>query len=531
MEMRALSLIFFLALLSAILVLPLVLCSPPSPVNATTQATTVIYTPTTALLPNPERGFFHYTATHSNNYTPLDLATLQGYRQNENITLILRLFYLDDFIDSDISQTYLTAMQADFDTVREAGLKAIVRFAYADQLHFAPGTTWPPIPPYSDATKEWILTHIEQLRPVLQANSDVIAVMQAGFIGVWGEWFYTDYFVQDPWNPDMVTATDYISRGHVLTATLAVLPPNRMVQARTPLNKQQIYDPQFPRVYTPGVGEMWALDPADAHNGSDIARTGHHNDCFLADDADFGTYAHITEDKAYLAKETLYLPMGGETCNPNPPRSQCPTALEELARFHWSYLNTDYHPEVLASWDTGVPPHDCLDEVKQQLGYRFTLVEGTYADEVKAGDEFAVDIQLRNDGWAAPFNPRLVELLLRHKTSGVIYKATLPDDPRFWLADDNAIYSLNHTICTPAGMPLGDYELLLNLPDPEPLLYWRREYAIRLANALVWEDNTGYNKLLHTITVSETATSPTCNGVLLKPVFKVYLPAVLRNFR
>lgn len=513
MKIRALSLIFFLALLSITLVLLLIPCSPSLPVHATTQETTVIYVPTTTLFPNPERGFYHHTETHSNNYTPLDLATLQSYRQDENITLILRVFYLEDFVDEAISLAYLAAMQADFDTVREAGLKTVIRFAYTN-----PANGWPPTPPYGDATKAQVLAHLEQLRPVLQADSDVIAVVQAGFIGIWGEWYYTDHFVQDPWNPGEVTPEDYANRGQVLTTTLDVLPANRMVQLRAPRYKERIIPES--RNYTP-------ITLAQAHSGTPIARTGHHNDCFLAPFNDGGTYITPTVEYPYLEAETKYVTMGGETCAVNPPRSECPAALEELARFHWSYLNIDYHPDVIDSWNTD----GCLDEIKQRLGYRFALTEGTYANEVKLGDGFTIDIELRNDGWAAPFNPRLVELLLRHETSGVIYKATLPDDPRFWLADDNAVYSVNHTICTPAGMPLGDYELLLNLPDPEPLLYWRREYAIRLANALVWEDNTGYNKLLHTITVSGTATSPTCNGVLLKPVFKVYLPVVLRNFR
>jgi hypothetical protein len=265
----------------------------------------------------------------------------------------------------------------------------------------------------------------------------------------------------------------------------------------------------------------------EPYNGSNIARTGHHNDCFLASETDFGTYGSPPEnDKSYLEAETKYLPMGGEACAPNPPRSQCPTALAELARFHWSYLNIDYHPDVLASWDTGTPPHNCLNEVKRRLGYRFVLVEGTYANEVKAGETFTINIKLWNDGWAAPFNPRPVKLLLRHTTNSLIYTTTLPDDPRFWLADNNATYSLNHTICTPTNMPPGDYELLLHLPDPKPSLSWRPEYTIRFANDMVWEADTGYNKLLHIIKVSEPITDSACSSPLES---QVYLPVILRN--
>jgi len=517
MKNKILRLVLSLIALPILLVQLFLLCSLSPVVQAGSQTTTVIYTPTTKLFPNPERGFYHHLETHSNSYIPLDLNTLRNYRQNENITLILRLFYLDDFVNSNISHAYLAKMQADFETVRTAGLKAIVRFAYTNQPHFTPGTTWPPIPPYGDATKQQILAHLRQLQPVLRANRDVITVVQAGFIGLWGEWYYTDHFVQDPSNPGVVTALDWARRREVLSTTLAMLPTGRMVQVRTPLIKQMILSRTSP------------LAPSEAYKGSDVARTGHHNDCFLASETDFGAYVPPVEiDKAYLETETLYLPMGGETCNDttddNPPsdRSRCPTALAELKRFHWSYLNIDYHPDVIANWRTV-----CLDEIKRLLGYRLVLTEATYTNEVKAGERLTVELKLQNDGWAAPFNPRLVKLLLRHTTGGLIYAVTLPDDPRLWLAD-NTTHSLTHTICTPITMPPGNYELLLYLPDPEPSLYWRPEYAIRFANDMIWEDSTGYNRLLHTIKVSEPITNSACSvPPILELISKAYLPIIL----
>ena len=44
--------------------------------------------------------------------------------------------------------------------------------------------------PYGDATKGWMLTHIAQLRNVLYDNEDVIITVQAGFIGIWGNFFF-----------------------------------------------------------------------------------------------------------------------------------------------------------------------------------------------------------------------------------------------------------------------------------------------------------------------------------------------------
>jgi hypothetical protein len=36
------------------------------------------------------------------------------------------------------------------------------------------------------------LTHITQLESILEANKDIIFAQQAGFIGKYGEWYYTN---------------------------------------------------------------------------------------------------------------------------------------------------------------------------------------------------------------------------------------------------------------------------------------------------------------------------------------------------
>ena len=60
--------------------------------------------------------------------------------------------------------------------MREAGVMCVFRFAYTS-LETEP-----------DAPLSIIQTHIDQLKPYLAKNADVIAVWQAGFIGSWGEW-------------------------------------------------------------------------------------------------------------------------------------------------------------------------------------------------------------------------------------------------------------------------------------------------------------------------------------------------------
>lgn len=54
------------------------------------------------------------------------------------------------------------------------------------------------------------------------------------------------------------------------------------------------------------------LAEASAFDGSDAARVGHHNDCFLASDDDWGTYEDPIDDwKAFIAQEGRFTPVGG----------------------------------------------------------------------------------------------------------------------------------------------------------------------------------------------------------------------------
>src|SRR6185295_13966836 len=71
---------------------------------------------------------------------------------------------------------------------------------------------------------------------------------------------------------------------------------------------------------------------AFAFDGSAAARIGFHNDCFLADATDAGTFADydgatdgqdITRLRDYQAQETRFTVMGGETCIENAPGDNC----------------------------------------------------------------------------------------------------------------------------------------------------------------------------------------------------------------
>lgn len=410
----------------------------------------VRYTESGDLFPNPERGFYRYSI----NTDPLTERKVKQCR-DENITLIYRFYYLKDFRNAPLTDALFEQIDDDMEALRKAGGKAIVRFAYSNS-----GTE-------PDAPLNVILGHLEQLRPVLNRNKDVIAVLQAGFIGAWGEWHSSTNGL----------STD-VERNKILEKILEILPANRFVQVRKP---------SYIRAY---VGSQDAVSSEEAFGTTAKARIGLHNDCFLSSINDVGTYSNVEEEKKYLREEGLYVPIGGETCKPRGVEpAACATARPEMRYLRWSYLNRSYYEKTINRWIA----QGCLEEFSRYMGYRIVLQEGKFSDKHTPGSALSVSLKLRNVGYAPMFNPRKVELVLRAADGSATYVASLPDDPRRWQPDLEVNLEANVTL--PKDIALGNYRLFLSLPDAEPSLHDKSEFSVRFANRYCWEEFTGYNDL------------------------------------
>ena len=431
----------------------------------TAHAAQVTYVPSTATFANPERGLFRQPDCDS---AALDVAWMTQWRTTQHVSLVRCIFYLREFKQAPISVDKLTWIQQQTDKAEAAGLKMIVRFAYTDSTVG------------DEAPVARVLAHIDQLAPYFRTNSDVIDIVESGFVGAWGEGYYSQNFG----NKGVRTVTDWANRKAVVTRLLQAVPSTRMVQLRTPLMKRTMYGSA-------------PVSSANAYSGSAMARLGHHNDCFLAGAKDQGTYADPGVEYPYLSSETTYVAMGGETCALNPPRSDCPTARQELAMFHYSYLNRDYNPSVMQSWTAG----GCMVEVQQRLGYRFALTASLFPASVARGSTYLAQVFVKNSGYATPHNARPVYLVMRNTTTGVTSRVKLSTDPRRWAPGTTS--SIIQNVGVPSTMKPGTYQLLLSLPDPAPTLTTKPHYAIRMANeGGVWEPATGFNKLLTQINVT-----------------------------
>jgi hypothetical protein len=446
--------------LLGILLTCMINCKKSKTVNNPTPATEITYEASNAIFPNPERGFIKTYPVYSEGES-LNLPQLKLLR-GQNVSLILRVFYFDKFKNQALSPAELLLIQTDIDKIGEAGLKVILRFAYTDDIA---GT---------DAPLSVIEQHLDQLKPLFESNKDIIAFVQAGFIGAWGEWHSS--------SNGLATIEN---QRKILNKLLSVLPVEIMVQVRTPGMKQQIFNTTLP--VTKDV----------AYSSENRSRVGHHNDCFLSGGTDYGTYDNIAVEKQYISMEALYVPTGGETCPPTGGYSpDCPEGQKEMKLLKWTYLNLDWYQPTINAWKAS----GCFDEFQRNLGYRLALVNGNFPNQVLPETSMKVNFTISNKGYAPFYNKKTASLILKNSTSGQYQQVALAVDLRD--CKPNVNLTIDETVNL-TNIPEGIYDLYIKISDNAESLKMRSEYSIRLANTDLWTDeNGGMNRLKHQLKIA-----------------------------
>jgi hypothetical protein len=445
------------AALACLLAAAAVAADAASPQRA--EADTVRFQGTNDAVTNPERGLFRQQE---------DLPGRVDTGRGDRLTIVRGVFRLDRYRGTDtLPGAYLDSVGDTFADARSKGVKLAVRFAYNYS------GSW------SDAPLSRVVRHIEQLGPVLRANADTIQLIEAGFVGSWGEWHSSSNRLD----------SDEAKRA-IVEAELRHFPSSVKLAVRYPRDKRTMF----------GTTPVTA---GEAHGASGKARVGYTNDCFLAGHNDGATWTtwvrgEAEAETAFVGQETDFVPMGGETCAMGGVRwdtAACGPARDALSSQGWTMLNGSYYTGVLNLWRSG----GCWDDIVRRLGYRFVLQDADMPGTLSRGSALGLRVRVRNDGYAAPYNQRPVEVVLRHRGTGNATVLRTDADPRFWSSGQTQTVAVDTQV--PGGLAPGSYDLLLHLPDPSGRLRGRPEFSIRMANADVWEPATGYNVLRRGIQV------------------------------
>lgn len=457
---------------------------------------------------NPERGFA------SDSYYPdeptldaqakLEEARSQGFE----IRLIRRTYYLHAFAGQDaLPQAFLTTLAQDLANARAAGVKLILRFAYR------PDENRPGGPTYCDPPQERILAHLAQLGPVLRQHRGVIAYLEAGLIGPWGEWHSAspESGLMDPLpgysegSQPPCGRQNYdrkLPNPRTLEIVQALLRevPGRLVAVRYPMVKAKLLELAAggpPGTY-PGPGFFTPLSPEEAHGDTLKARLGAHNDCFLASESDFGTYYYDPgpqqeSEKAYWSQDSRFTVMGGETCTPSPfvPTGEDPASYvyRQFQRFRFNNLNIHHHPGFM-DWLRQTPfgPGSLLDALRRDLGYRLYLRRAEVSPtHLVPGQAFTLKLFLQNRGFGVLYNPKGLRLVMVREGNGREVVRDLIEGFHGPPPGEEAAY----TFTLPAPREAGVYALWLEIYDPD--LPEDSRYRVRLASQLEYRE--GRNNL------------------------------------
>ncbi|MEI6602884.1 MAG: DUF4832 domain-containing protein [Clostridia bacterium] len=420
---------------------------------------------------NPERGW----------YRPYKSTDIWGFDllKGKGISVVLLEVDLKAFLTTPISVAKLDEIRGAFDEARKNGIQLMFRAAY----------DFKGLEDCEPKDLSIITGHIAQLKSIFFDYEDVLYCVQAGFLGPWGEW-HSSYYG----NPPSLEA-----RKAVLFALMNAVPKSRSIQVRRPMFIRDIF-----------AGEAGGniITEETAFNGSNLSRTGYHDDALLSTADEYGTYVEKgfsrNAELNWVNQQNKYVPFGGETCylgnNSNPDN-----AILELNKLHAQVVNLDYHPSVISKWkSTTFDGVNTFDYITAQLGYRFILSDLSLNTEVKKGGILHLNFNFKNEGFGNLINARNFEVVLYNGTT--TYTAPVNDDPRRWYRE-NGVMNRDLYFTIPSTLASGKWNVYFNLANPLTDTKANADFSVRIANNGVWNATKGWNIVARDIDISASETS------------------------
>jgi hypothetical protein len=452
------------------------LSNPYVTAEAKQSATTFSYAQSKDVISNPERGLYAYAdeVDHSggkcwwgveSKYQGF-LGAMDAAKGDYRSTLVYLQYDLGAYRTAPIPKSYFDCMDRDFAEAKRRGFKFILRFAY-NRRKLANGTEYDDYgqnqcaTPHSEAnaceaTVAQVLTHLRQQEFVdfITRNAATICVWQAGFLGEYGEWYYTaaEIGIQDKF--------DIKARLPILKQMLEMLPSPGVLQVRTPFYKE------------------YAIRELIAENNPSLAddvqkRVGMFDDGFYDRVNECNTY----HDKALPEPDSHWqdyemkdqkVPVGGETCSGVTPKlleeRTIQPVIDEFIKYHWSFFSA---AKLTDGLDWTALTKDPQNRLQTQLGYRLWLAKAAFAEAVPKGTDLKINVDINNAGMAPPFKGRAVRFVLcaSDKCAGkfdAVGNADQPVDVRNWIT--GGPYALTGSVHTGTLAP-GSYYLFLQIAD------------------------------------------------------------------
>jgi hypothetical protein len=361
-----------------------------------------------------------------------------------------------------LSESMLNGISSRIAAYRNSGVRLLVRFVY----------NFGPIGPGArDVPASLIVTHLDQLAPILLQNRDMIMALQAGFIGVWGEWHNSTSGNGTPAAQKLVLDREaFHFRGSF------------PILLRYPADLLTYLNSQTP---SPDFGLSDDYYASDASDGGTWSPRNGWSESVL---------------KSYSAAVGANSMFVGEFGALDPTLQSC-SALDS-----YSY---SYRPQSLALtiWPASVgsllSSQGCALSFFNKVGTRIEVRSVTLSGNATPGGVLHVSLTLANAGYGRVIRARPVTVVLRANGS-VLQQTPIPLaqlDLRTLASSQQPVARVfAFDVTLPSSLPSQPVSLSLLLPDPAPSLATDPAHALPL-NSIdqtgqpVFDPATGYNRL------------------------------------
>lgn len=432
------------------------------PVCASAEVLPMSYSETIDSFSNPERGF----------YVPVmlklkesDTSISERYLNNNFIHLRVDISSFGEN-GTRISDSALEALDQTLEIIKKNGGTTILRFAY--DSYFSGKTVLEP-------GLKMMKTHIEQISPILEKHEPVIACIEAGMLGLYGEYHGTA----------KCTAKN---RTAIIQTWLDHLSSKFMVNVRTP-----------------GYIAAWAGITLEqlCRNGSKkkgIERIGIYNDGYLGSNSDLGTYANREDELDWIDEQADNTFFGGEISNyieKDTPKNTAKYMESEGFLTHTSYLNIQWNytvienlkKEIFNGKDSLYQGSSGYKYIDNHLGYRFVL---TGSQVTASGHYLNLFIQINNVGFGSMVNDKKTTVILESENDR--YELPLEDFDIRTCKSQYQIKYQNHIDIN--DIKTGDYHVYLRISEYGDYTSDDNYNCVRFANdSSQWNELFGANRI------------------------------------
>ena len=395
----------------------------------------------------------------------------------DSITIIQYYLYLSSWIEENsISTEGLAQIQRMFDALRSEGVKAILRFAYVHD-HTSDAYKYPNSKPVYSR----LMNHLNQLKPIVEANVDVISCWEIGMVGTWGEW--NSYYSTAENNAFFKKMIDMLPENQQMMIRYAWIKNNFVSQYPQYKNRIGYHDDYF----TAGT-------PSTSGQISE----------FVVGNAQFTKVAEESFDVRFHAE----IPYNENSVYGFNVLIDPAQLLFYLKSFHAQSLDITQNFELnITAWKTipvtpsflrsnniffdenyfrnadGQPEVRSLyDFVRDHLGYRLNLLPSSLV--TFENGRIRYDLKLTNTGFGTVLNPSEVYLLVLDNSNNIVAEEKLDVNTKSWQPWDKnhetelLTHSLSGNIAIASP---GEYRIGLWIPDAHASLKNNPAYSIKIA--------------------------------------------------